>query len=219
MVSENIKSCGKGHQPQNAWEEVVVQNWNLNGLSLTQNGPNLRDLARWDFPSKDWYKINFYGASKGNSRIAYCGIIIRNMNGERVHGMSIPIGVQTNHVVEASAALYDLSHAKSLNLKNIWLEGDSINIINYLTKVTNPLWTINNIIGKATDLINSFKNCVFTHNYRETNQFVDWMANVACKSDEKLIWNQCDIIPIEGILLIEHDKARSKQNCLLMMNM
>ena len=180
-----------------------------------QNCPNLRDLARWDCPLKDWYKINFDGASKGNPRIIGCGIIIRNMNGDRVCGMAIPIGVQTNHVVEASTALYGLSHPKSLNLNKIWLEGDSLNIINCLNKVSKPSQTINNITGKAIDLINSFENCVVTHNYRETNQVANWAANVACKSDEKLIWSQSDIIPIVGILLIEHDKARSKQKCFV----
>ena len=100
-------------------------------------------------------------------------------------------------------------------MNKIWLEGDSLNIINYLNKVSNPSWTINNIKGKAIDLINSFKICVVTHNYRETNQVADWAANVACKSDEKLIWNHNDIIPIEGCLLIKHDKARSKQKCFI----
>ena len=46
--------------------------------------------------------------------------------------MAIPIRVKTNHVVEAGVALYGLSHAKGLNLNKIWLEGDSLNIINCL---------------------------------------------------------------------------------------
>ena len=140
-----------------------------------------------------------------------CSVIIRNMNGDRVGGMAIPISVQTNHGAEASVTLYGLSHAKSLNLNKIWFERDSLNIINCLNKVTNPSWTIHNIICKAIDLINSFDNCVVTQNYRETNQVSNWAANTACMSDEKLIWNQSDIILIEGLLLIEHDKARSKQ--------
>ena len=41
------------------------------------------------------------------------------MNGDRVGGMTIPIGVQTDHVAEESAALYGLSHEKSFNLNKI----------------------------------------------------------------------------------------------------
>lgn len=34
---------------------------------------------------------------------------------------------------------------------------------------------------------------------------------MACKSDENLIWNQDDNIPIKGFSLIEYDKVRSRQ--------
>ena len=115
----------------------------------------------------DWYKINFDGASKGNPRIAGCGIIIRDAYGEKVGCMAIPIGIQTNHVVEASVALYGLIYAKSLNLKKVWLEGDSLDIINFLNKITKPSWTISNIICQTIDIINSFGICVVTHNFRE----------------------------------------------------
>ena len=50
--------------------------------------------------------------------------------------MAIPIGKQTNHVVEASATLYGLYYAKILNMEKVWLEGDSLNIVNFLNKVT-----------------------------------------------------------------------------------
>lgn len=43
-----------------------------------------------------------------------CSVIIKNMNGDSLGVMAIPIGEQMNHVAEASAALYGLSYAKSL---------------------------------------------------------------------------------------------------------
>ena len=80
---------------------------------------NPRELARWDCPPVDWYKINFDGASKGNLDIVRCGIVIRNSIGDNVGSLAIPIGTQTNHVAEASAALHGLRYAKKLNLKRI----------------------------------------------------------------------------------------------------
>ena len=136
-------------------------------------GPNLMDLVRWDCPPMDWYKISFHGASKGNLGIAGCGIIIRNENGDRMGSMAIPIGIQTYHVAKESATLYGLIYAKSLNLNNIWLEGDSLTNINCLNRVTKSSWTINNTICQAIDLINSFENFIITHNFREKNQVVD----------------------------------------------
>ena len=96
----------------------------------------------------DWYKINFDGASKGNPGIAGCGVIIRNENGDRMGGMAIPIGIQTNHVVEKNDAHYRLIYEKSLNLNSIWLEGDSLNIINCLIELPNLLGLLITLFSK-----------------------------------------------------------------------
>ena len=101
--------------------------------------------------------------------------------------MTIPLGSQTNHIVEASAALHGLIYAKSMNLRNIWVEGNSLNIINCLNKITQPSWTINNIIFKAINIINSFQTCIITHNFREANRTSNWAANVVYFSDHKII--------------------------------
>ena len=101
--------------------------------------------------------------------------------------MAIPIGDQTNHVAEACTALHGLLYAKSMNLRKIWVEGDSLNIINCLNKITKPSWTINNIILKAIHIINSFETCIITHNFREANHTANWAANVAFFSEHKII--------------------------------
>ena len=82
LVIENISTIGKGHQPQNEQEEKVIKKLNLEGLSVFQNGNNLRNLARWDCPPQEWCKINFYGALKGNLGMTGYRVIIRNMNEE-----------------------------------------------------------------------------------------------------------------------------------------
>lgn len=80
----------------------------MEGIKYDQNDSNLRNLARCDCPPQGWYKINFDGASKGNPRIAGCGLIIRNENGDCLGIIAIPIRDQTNHVVESSVAIYGL---------------------------------------------------------------------------------------------------------------
>ena len=39
----------------------------------------------------------------------------------------------------------------------------------------------------------------------------DWVANVACKSQEKVIWNSYDDIPINGKSLMELDRIKSRK--------
>ena len=208
---ENIKTTGFEQQPCNEWEDRVLHNWNLIFFIMGVHRPNPREHARWDCPPENWFKINFDGASKGNLGKEGCGVVIRNSNGDYVGGMAIPIGDQTNHVAEAYATLHGLLYAKSMNLRKIWVEGDSLNIINCLNKITKPLWTISNIIFKASQIINSFQTGIIIHNFREANHTIDWATNVACFSDHKIIWDFYESLPLDGRQLIEYDKWRSKQ--------
>ena len=96
-------------------------------------------------------------------------------------------------------------------MKKIWVEGDSLNIINCLNKISIPLWTISNIIYEAIHIINSFDTCVITHNFREANGTADWAANVACSSDHIIIWGHYDPLPLDGRQFFHHDKWRSLQ--------
>ena len=93
------------------------------------------------------------------------------------------------------------------------MEGDSLNIINCLNKITKPLWTISNIILQAINIINSFDICVVTHNFREANRATDWVANVACLSEQKVIWNKNDLLHTEGCQIIDYDKMGFRQRC------
>ena len=210
-MHENIKICGKGKQPSNNWEVGVMNNWNIRNLILDSKDPKPRESGRWDCSLTNWFKLNFDGASKGNPGTTSCGVVIRNFNGDFVGGMAIPLGCQTNHVVEASTALYGLMYAKDLNLFNVWIEGDSLNIINFLKKIYPASWTISNIISKARHIINSFQNCIISHNYREANGLADWASNVPCCNDQKIIWDSYATLPVDGYEFVKLEKRKSQQ--------
>lgn len=117
------------------------------------------------------------------------------------------------HIEEASSSLYGLLYYKGMNMEKTWLEGDSLNIIDCLNKVTTPSWNIQSIICKVINLINSFPKYVVTHNYRETNKVDDWEINMACKNNMKMIWNNVNDIPIDGLSMIEYDRIGSRETC------
>lgn len=60
--------------------------------------------------------------------------------------MSLPLGHQTNHFAEASAARQIVKLALASGVESLWLEGDSLNIINCINGLIPPSWTIANII-------------------------------------------------------------------------
>lgn len=211
LLIQNINNLALEQQFCNEWETSVLHNQNLKNVTNRDQGPNPRDLARWDCPPDNWYNINFDGASKGNPRKVGCGTVIRNSNGDNMGSLAIPIGFETNHVIEASTALHGLLYANKMNMKKIWLEGDSLNIINCLNKKTTPSWKISNIIYEAIQIINSFDMCVISHNFREANGLADLAANLACRNDHSFIWDTHDPLPLEAQLLFNHDKWRSSQ--------
>lgn len=213
LIIENIKTNGLGQQPHNDQEEWVFHKWNLRSLCKDKQEHNTKDSARWDSPSVNWLKIKFDGASRGNPGIAGCGVVIRNSYGDKVGFLAIPIGSQTNQVSKAFVSLHVLIYSKSLNLMKVWVEGDSLNIINCLNKITQPSWTIINIIFQAIRIINSFDICIITHNFREANRTAHWAANVACLSEHKVIWDNNEPLLADGHQFIDYDKLRCKQKC------
>lgn len=51
-----------------------------------------------------------------------------------------------NHYVEASMALQAIKLALAMGIENLWLEGDSLNIIKCLKGCSHPSWTIANMV-------------------------------------------------------------------------
>ncbi|XP_057824991.1 uncharacterized protein LOC131036977 [Cryptomeria japonica] len=108
-----------------------------------------RDYAHWTLPSSGWVKVNFDGASKENSGLTGCGGVIRDKNGRFLAMVALPLGCQTNHLVEVIVAYQGLLLAKINTAKSVWLEGDSNNIIQCLLGNHKPSWNIKWWIEKA----------------------------------------------------------------------
>ena len=70
-------------------------------------------------PPESWFKANFDGASKGNLKPSGCGGVIRNSYGEGMENFSLPLGIQSNHFVEARAAYETLKLAFDMGFR--WL--------------------------------------------------------------------------------------------------
>lgn len=84
------------------------------------------------------------------------------------------MGFLSNHSAEARAACYDVVKlAFDVGITNLWLEGDSNNIINSIKGISSPSWLIGNIIEETRDTLEKFENVHVTHVFREANLVVD----------------------------------------------
>ena len=93
---------------------------------------DLRLKTRWKAPPIGWLKGNFDGVAKGNLGKVGCGGVLRDHIGNIIDVISIPIGISNSHKVEATATLYTMRLVVETNFWYLWMERDSLNIVNML---------------------------------------------------------------------------------------
>lgn len=108
-------------------------------------------------------KGNFDGSAKGNPGKVGCGGVLRNHYNTVVDVFAIPIGKSTSHKVEATISLFTIRMAVESGFWNIWLEGDSLNIINILNNKSLINWIIEGSILEIKELMNKFDNVYISH--------------------------------------------------------
>lgn len=151
-----------------------------------------------------WIKGNFDGATKGNPRKGGCGGVLRDHTSRIVDAIAIPIGIPTSHKAEATTTLYTMGLVVDASYHNIWMEGDSLNIINMLNNKNLVTWTIEGSIMEIKNLINKFENVIFSHIFWEGNSIADWIANHAIYRERNLRWHAdlCKDVEITMMLIM-----------------
>lgn len=74
--------------------------------------------------------------------------------------------------------------AKEIGCRNLWLEGDSKNIVNILNDKNDHVSDISNLHRECQNNLNFFNKVYISHKFWETDTLADWMANLAMKSSD-----------------------------------
>ena len=126
------------------------------------------------------YKLQFDGCSKNNPGLAGAGAVIYK-NGIEIWADHLFVGTNnTNNYAEYSGLLFGLEKAIELNIKALYIEGDSLLVINQMTgkyKCNSP-----NLIdqhNKAKELASKFESINFVHIFRNKNVRADELSNDA----------------------------------------
>ena len=88
-------------------------------------------------------KLNFDGASRGNTGAARIGFILRKHSGDWILKRAKSLGIATNNIVELEAINEGLTFYNKLKIKKLIIEGDSQIILNALRNRSTPNWMIN----------------------------------------------------------------------------
>ena len=123
------------------------------------------------------YILRFDGASKGNPGNAGAGAVLYK-NDKEIWNISRHLGKQTNNYAECFAAILGIEEAAKRNIKTLYVEGDSMLIINQLKgkwQVKNN--DLKNLYSSITQSLKSFEKITFKHIYRNYNSRADQLAN------------------------------------------
>lgn len=147
VINENLSIVSVISQNQNGnvndYEVRVANAWELNHIfQSAKQKLNKRTNISWKLTPQWWAKINFDRAAKGNLDPAGCGGVLQDHDGNFLSAVVLPLGIKTNHIVEAIGAYRSLILAKNHNFSCVWVEGDSKNIINYLRGTSKPSWNV-----------------------------------------------------------------------------
>lgn len=123
------------------------------------------------------YILRFDGASKGNPGKCGAGAVIY-LNNNEIWSDSVYLGTQTNNYAEYYGMVIGLKEAIKRNIKDIYVEGDSMLVIkqmlgHYSVKSDN----LKALFKEAKTLQLQFNYINFKHIYRNKNQRADELAN------------------------------------------
>jgi len=124
--------------------------------------------------------LNFDGGSRGNPGPAGIGVVVTASDGTPLVTLGRFLGTATNNVAEYTALIVGLEQLSKLGATHIVIRGDSELIIKQMRgeyRVKNP--GLRPLYEKAQSLVGKFESVKFEHNFRESNELADKLANLA----------------------------------------
>jgi hypothetical protein len=91
--------------------------------------------SKWLLPLQGFHKVNFDGASKGNTRHSRYNTVIRNSLGQIQSLIAKNLGCDTNNSADLWGLIKGVEMALDQNLAYLIIEGDSKIIIDLATKI------------------------------------------------------------------------------------
>ncbi|MCI15795.1 ribonuclease H protein, partial [Trifolium medium] len=129
---------------------------------LKHNISPTTSMVRWKAHGGIGMILNVDGSSIGNLGVSGFGGLIRNSDGEWVHGFAGNIGFSNILHAELLAVYHDLVLAWELNIKDLWCYSDSKTVIKLL----------------------SDHRVRLVHTLRERNTCADFLAKIGARNSE-----------------------------------
>ncbi|GMP71913.1 hypothetical protein CsSME_00030148 [Camellia sinensis var. sinensis] len=154
--------------------------------------PFLASLAVWLPLDVGVFKLNFDGAIGKEQHVSGLGVIARNSLGQVMASLSEQVGLILDvDFVEEKAALRAVRFAHNLGLADVYLDGDSLTVVDALmaANCTNfELAGFGPLIMEARQILTSFHSFMVSHVRRTGNVVAHRLARLAISSSGLRVW-------------------------------
>ncbi|XP_055962061.1 uncharacterized protein LOC130015619 [Mercurialis annua] len=143
----------------------------------------------WKPPPSNWMKVNTDGAALGAPGLAGAGGIFRNYRGFVQRCFAIPLGICFAYEAEMVAVIYAIQEAWRVGWNNIWIECDSLVIVNAIKGGNLAVPWKWKLAWQTCLFYLSKMNWVVTHIFREGNEAADILSKKAVHIGTSLWWS------------------------------
>jgi ribonuclease HI len=142
--------------------------------------------SHWSPPAQGFIKLNFDGASKGNTGPASFGVVLRNNQGSILLIETGSIGHNSNNAMELWGLIKGLQFSQNNGFHNLIGEGDSQIILSLFARILNgvdsnnisPCWRLTIGLCTITTLISPHLVLIPSHVRRKANEVADHLTNI-----------------------------------------
>lgn len=136
-----------------------------------------REKFRLTPPPKEWFKLNFDGAARGNPRIVVIRCIINDHTGHWIAKKAKSISPTSNNLADLKALKEGLKFCHFLGISKIVVECDSQIVLNVIRSRSTPNWVLNSKLEEVINVLDGSEESRICHIFREGNQKADLLAN------------------------------------------
>jgi ribonuclease HI len=127
------------------------------------------------FPPVSCTKVNCDGSSFGNPIFGSNGVVFRASPSFFIGALAQNIGIKSSLEAEFGACMFAMEKADDMDLRDIWIETDSLSVVKAFSKQEGVPWRMNTRWHNCMHICRQIRR-IFTHVLREGNMVVDTLA-------------------------------------------
>lgn len=150
-------------------------------ITPRSNVAETRKEAKWVPPDPGWYKVNVDASVYGSADSFKVGMVLRDETGAFLMGLTKCVAGEVS-VMEAEAiGFYEALHwVTTMDIRNVIVEGDSLNVVHALTQNKIYYSEIGTTLDCSMSILRQRQDLRVQHVRRQANGVADSMAKLPC---------------------------------------